>query len=328
MTNHSRMRAVQYQQYGGPDVLESVELPIPECAEDEVLVRVRYTTVNRTDCGFLRGRPAIVRLFAGLTKPNDTVLGCEFSGEVVSIGRLANEFKPGDRVCGFKDDDFGFGGHAQYTTMNMNGLITKIPDQLTFAEAAPSLEGSHYALFGIRATGVKAGHDVLVNGGTGAIGSATIQIIKSMGANITAVCGPDHIDTVKQLGASRAIDFMSEDFTQLGQQFDVVYDAVGKSTFGRCKNILKPNGKYISTELGPYVQNPFLALYTKFFSQKKVMFPIPKNDKADADYLGSLLKTNQYKPLIDRAFVLDDIVEAFHYVETGEKIGNVIIEMP
>ncbi len=328
MDEKLRMRAVRYTQYGGPEVLEHVDLPVPEHAEDEVLVRVHYSTVNRTDCGFLRARPAIVRLFSGLTKPKNTVLGCEFAGEVVSSGRLANEFKPGDRVCGFKDDDFGFGGHAQYTAMNVNGLITKIPDHLTYAQAAPVLEGSHYALFGIRATGIEAGQHVLVNGGTGAIGSAAIQIIHSLGATITAVCGPDHLETVKHLGASHVIDYSREDFTKLDQQFDVVYDAVGKSTFGRCKPILKSGGKYLSTELGPYAQNPFLALYTNFFGAKKVLFPIPKNTREDADYLGNLLQTDQYKPLIDRTFSLDNIAAAFHYVETGEKIGNVLIEMP
>lgn len=327
MSNVKTMRAACYEQYGAPELLKIKRIPIPDCADDQVLVKVHYSTVNRTDCGFLRGQPFIVRFFAGLTKPRSTTLGCEFSGEVVEVGKAVHEFKIGDRVCGFKDDDFGFGGHAEFTTMNINGLLGKIPEHLSFAQAAPALEGGHYALSGIRSTKVKAGQKILVNGGTGGIGSAAIQIIHSLGADITAVCGPTHIDTMKRLGASKVLDYMSEDFTQLDTSFDVVFDAVGKSTFGQCKKILKPNGIYMSTELGPFAQNPFLALYTAKFSKKKVHFPIPKNLKSDGDFLCNLLETKQYLPLVDRTYALDDIIDAFHYVESGEKIGNVLLKI-
>ncbi len=327
MNSSNTMRAACYEKYGAPEQLEIRRIPIPSYAADEVLVKVHYSTVNRTDCGFLRGQPFIVRFFAGLTKPRSTTLGCEFAGEIVEVGQSVHEFKVGDRVCGFKDDDFGFGGHAEYTAMNVNGLIGKIPEHLSFAQVAPALEGAHYALFGIRSARISAGQQILVNGGTGAIGSAAIQIIHSLGAEVTAVCGPAHIETVKQLGAKKVLDFMSEDFTKLKTTFDVVYDAVGKSTFGQCKNILKPHGIYMSTELGPYAQNPFLALYTAKLSKKKVHFPIPENRKTDADYLCELLQTNQYLPLTDRTYTLDEIVDAFHYVESGEKIGNVLLKI-
>jgi len=148
-----------------------------------------------------------------------------------------------------------------------------------------------------------------------------------MGAEVTAVCGPNHFDTVKQLGANRVLDFTSEDFTKLDTTFDVVFDAVGKSTFGQCKKILKPHGLYLSTELGPYAQNPFLALYTAKLSKKKVLFPIPKNLKSDADYLCGLLQSGQYLPLTDRTYMFDEIADAFRYVESGEKIGNVLLKI-
>lgn len=327
MSDNKTMRAARYEKYGAPEELEIQRIPIPACADDQVLVKVHYSTVNRTDCGFLRGQPFIVRFFAGLTKPRSKTLGCEFAGEVVEVGRSDHEFKVGDRVCGFKDDDYGFGGHAEYTTMNVNGLIGKIPKHISFAQAAPALEGAHYALSGIRSTKIAAGQQVLVNGGTGGIGSAAVQIISIMGADVTAVCGPNHIDTVKQLGASKVLDFMSEDFTKLDTKFDVVFDAVGKSTFGQCKKILKPHGIYLSTELGPFAQNPFLALYTAKLSKKKVHFPIPTNQKADGEYLCGLLQTKQYMPLVDRTYKLEEIIDAFHYVETGEKIGNVVLQI-
>lgn len=327
MNKFKTMRAACYDRYGAPELLKISNIAIPSCTNDQVLVKVHYSTVNRTDCGFLRGQPFVVRFVSGLTKPRSTTLGCEFAGEVVEVGNKVHEFEAGDRVCGFKDDDFGFGGHAEYTTMNVNGLLGKIPEHLSYAQAAPALEGAHYALSGIRSTKIVAGQQILVNGGTGAIGSAAIQIIHALGAEVTAVCGPSHIDTVKQLGAIKVIDYLSDDFTKLDSRFDVVFDAVGKSTFGQCKNILKPNGIYLSTELGPYAQNPFLALYTAKLSKKKVHFPIPKNLKTDADYLCDLLQTRQYLPLIDRTYTLDEIIDAFHYVESGEKIGNVLLKI-
>jgi len=333
MTLPNTMQAAVYTQYGPPDVLNIESIPVPQPKDKDVLVKVHYSTVNRTDCGFLRAAPFIVRAVAGWTKPKSTVLGCEFSGKVVAIGNAVTDYEIGDRVFGFKDDDFGFGGHAQYTCMPEHGMMTKIPESIGFQEAAAALEGAHYALFYIRSVGVNEGQRILLNGGTGAIGSAALQICVSKGAEVTAVCAAAHAERVKAMGAIDTIDYVTEDFTmrlsEENRQFDSVFDAVGKSTFGRCKPLLKENGIYTSSELGPYCQNPFLALYTKWFSKKKVHFPIPnKNPREDADYLAALMASKQYQPLIDRTFILDDIREAFEYVETGEKIGNVLLEIP
>lgn len=329
MTQTDPMKAAISEQYGTPDVLRIGELPRPIPKADDVLVRVHYSTVTRTDCGFLAADPAIVRLFAGLAKPNSIVLGCEFAGEVVQVGEQVTRFEPGDRVVGFKDDDYGFGGHAEYTVIpqHNNALLAHIPDHLSYRDAAPALEGSHYALHGIRACEVNEHSRVLVNGGTGSIGSAAIQIMAAMGADVTAVCATPHLDTVSSLGANRVIDYLNEDFTELNDRFDVVYDAVGKSTFGRARRVLTTNGVYLSTELGPFSQNPFLALIPRWIMKQQVKFPIPKNRVEDALYLTQLMQQRQYQPLIDREFTLEDVAEAYRYVRTGEKIGNVVLRV-
>lgn len=328
MSATQSMIAAVYQQYGPPEVLQVKTVPVPEYSDNDVLIRVHYSTVNRTDCGFLRAKPFIVRFFSGLTKPKSTILGCEFSGEVRATGKSVTGYQVGDRVFGFKDDDHGFGGHAQFTVMPANAMMAKIPDELSYAETAAALEGAHYALFYIRSTQIGKDHRVLINGATGAIGSAALQISQAMDAHVTAVCAKPHTTKMQSLGAVKTIDYLSEDFTQLDEQFDVVFDAVGKSTYGRCRRILKEHGTYISTELGPFCQNPFLALLTPLFNKQTVHFPIPKNTREDADYLATLMNDKQYRPLVDRTYTLDDIQEAFRYVESGEKIGNVLIEMP
>jgi NADPH:quinone reductase-like Zn-dependent oxidoreductase len=196
---------------------------------------------------------------------------------------------------------------------------------MTFEEAAPISEGGHYALCDIRAAKVKEGQKVLINGATGAIGSAAVQLCKYFGAEVTAVCASPHLEMLKSLGASKVIDYTREDFTTNNETFDLVFDAVGKSTFGKCKRLLKKNGIYISTELGPGGQNPFLALITPVFGGKKLLFPLPSISKADVIFLKGLVEAGQYKPVIDRYYPLEQLVEASRYVETGQKTGNVVI---
>jgi NADPH:quinone reductase-like Zn-dependent oxidoreductase len=196
---------------------------------------------------------------------------------------------------------------------------------VTYEQAAASTEGSHYALSLIRAARIRDGQDVLVNGATGAIGSAAVQLLKSIGANVTAVCATKNVELVRGLGADRVIDYTAEDFTKDAQTYDVVLDAVGKSSFGRCKRLLKPGGIYLSSELGTLAQNPVLALITPLFGGKRVMFPIPTHDQAMVRYFKDLLESGQFKPVIDSRYPLDQIVAAYRYVETGQKIGNVVI---
>ena len=203
--------------------------------------------------------------------------------------------------------------------------MATMPANLSYVEAAPSTEGLHYALAPIRRAKITGGQDVLVYGATGAIGSAAVQLLKSLGVNVTAVCGTAQLQLVKGLGADRVVDYTAEDFTQDDQRYDVVIDAVGKSSFGQCRPLLKPTGIYVSSELGPHAQNPFLALLAPFQRGKKVLFPIPKHDQEMIGYFQRLIESGEFTPVIDRTYPLSQIVEAYRYVETGQKIGNVVI---
>ena len=317
------MRAAVRTRYGPPDVVRVAEVEKPAAKDGEVLVRVHATTVNRTDCGLRAAKPFIYRFFTGLRRPRLTVLGNEFAGEVEAVGGGVTSFKVGDRVFGF--NDISFGAHAEYMTMPEDGLLATMPANLTYEEAAPGTEGSHYALALIRTAKLQSGQDVLVNGATGAIGSAAVQLLKTMGAEVTAVCATEHMELVRGLGAARVIDYTAEDFTRDERRYDVVLDAVGKSSFGRCRRLLKPGGLYLSTDLGPLSQNPVLALVTPLFGGRRVRFPIPRQDQGTVTYLKERIESGAFRPLIDRRYRLDQIVEAYRYVETGRKVGSVVI---
>ena len=320
------MKAAVYTKYGPPEVVSLAEVEKPTPKANEVLIKVHATTVNRTDCGFRSAVYFISRFFSGLFKPKYKILGNEFAGEIVSIGQSVKMFRTGDKVFGYNDTRFG--AHAEFMIMPETGPIATIPESLSFSEAAPITEGGHYALCDIRAAKIKSGQDILINGATGAIGSAAVQIVKSLGARVTAVCSTGNVELVKALGADTVIDFTKEDFTRIDEKFDVDFDAVGKSSFAKCKPLLKKKGIYISTELGYLSQNPFLALITPLTGGKRVLFPIPTINQADVLYLKELVESGKYKPVIDRYYTLIQIVEAYQYVETGQKTGNVVVNVP
>lgn len=323
LSNSKRMKAAVHTRYGPPEVVSIQDVEKPEPRSNEVMVKIHATTVNRTDCGFRSAQYFVSRLFSGLFVPRNKTLGCEFAGEVVQVGDDVTAFKVGDDVFGY--DDAAFGGHAAYKTIAQMGPIATIPIGMSYAEAAPLTEGSHYALGNIRAAGVQAGDSVLVYGATGAIGSAAVQLLKYFGAFVVAVCNTQNTALVKSLGADQVIDYQTEDFTQTTYRFDFVFDAVGKSSFGQCKPLLNAKGKYISTELGRLSENVFFALTGKFRSGKKVLFPIPSISQQDVIFLKELAEAGRFKPIIDRQYPFDDIVEAYRYVETGQKTGNVVI---
>jgi NADPH:quinone reductase-like Zn-dependent oxidoreductase len=319
------MKAAVHTGYGPPDVVRIAEVDKPVAKDNEVLVKVHATTVNRTDCGLRAAKPFISRFFTGLIRPKATILGNEFAGAVEAVGSGVRSFEVADRVFGFSGDRFG--AHAEYLTIPEDGSLATMPANVTYEEAAASTEGSHYALSFIRKAKIRRGQDVLVNGATGAIGSAAVQLLKRLGAQVTAVCDTEHVELVRGLGADRVIDYTAKDFTRDEQAYDVVLDAVGKSSFGRCRRLLKPRGIYLSSDLGPLSQNPILALITPLFGGKKVMFPIPRDDQEMVRYFKELIESGAFKPLIDRRYPLDQIVEAYRYVETGQKIGNVVISV-
>jgi NADPH:quinone reductase-like Zn-dependent oxidoreductase len=319
------MRAAVQTRYGPPEVVRISEVEKPTTKDNEVLIKVHATTVNRTDCACRAAKPFFMRFFTGLTRPRATVLGNEFAGVVEAVSSGVTSFKVGDRVFGYNEGPFG--AHAEYMSIPEGASLATMPANLTYQQAAPSTEGSHYALSHIRAAKIQSGQDVLVYGATGAIGSAAVQLLKSLGAKVTAVCDTDNVELVRGLGADKVIDYTTEDFTKDEQTYDVVLDSVGKSSFSRCKRLLKPGGTYISSELGPLAQNPFLALIAPLHGGKKVMFPIPKHDQEMMEYFKDLIESGEFKPVIDRTYPLDQIVEAYRYVETGQKIGNVVISL-
>jgi NADPH:quinone reductase-like Zn-dependent oxidoreductase len=317
------MKAIVYSNYGPPEVAKLTEIEKPVPKDTEILVKVHAATVNRTDCGFRSAEYFIVRFFAGLFRPRQKVLGCEFAGVVESVGKLVTTFKQGDRVFGY--NDLQFGAHAEYLVIDEKDGIATVPDGVSFEVAAAISEGAHYALCNLRSAKIAPGHRYLINSATGAIGSSALQLAKYFGAEVVATSDTKNRALVKSLGADEVIDYTKEDFTKINQKFDVVFDAVGKSSFGKCKPLLKEKGIYMSTELGYMSQNPFLALITPLLGGKKVLFPIPSTKKEDIIFLKELVTTGKFKPVIDRSYPLEQIVEAYRYVESGQKTGNVII---
>ncbi len=319
------MKAAVHTRYGPPDVVQVTEVAEPGVGDTDVLVKVHATTVNRTDCGYRAARPFVVRAITGLTRPRRTVLGTEYAGVVESVGSDVTAFAAGDRVFGYNEG--AFGTHAEYLSVPQSGSIARMPDGVDFADAAPGTEGSHYALAFIRTARVRAGQDVLVYGATGAIGSAAVQLLKSIGVTVTAVCDTANLELVRGLGADRVVDRTAGDFADDEQTYDAVFDAVGKSTFGHCRRLLGPRGVYVSSELGPGAQNLVLPLVTPLLRGRRVTFPFPRHDQEMVRRLGKLIGSGEFRPVVDRHYPLDRIVDAYRYVETGQKVGNVVIDV-
>lgn len=319
------MKAAVRYSYGPINSIEVMDLPIPEPKSDEIRIKVMTTTVNRTDLGVLTGKPYIMRAFAGFPKPTKPVTGTDFAGVVNKVGEGVTAFKVGDRVWGLQDN--GAGTHGEFACISVKTAVMEIPEGIGFAEIVACAEAAHYAYNFLNKIKLEPGNHVLVNGGTGAIGSAAIQLLKSRGIAVTAVCHEINVEKVKELGADRVIALEKEDFTKEKIQYEFVLDAVGKSRFSFCKPILKPKGIYISSELGPNWENLTLALTTPIFGRKKVIFPLPLNVLESMTFIQDLLLKGKFKPLLDRSYSLDQAREAFAYVASEKKIGNVILEI-
>jgi len=319
------MKASIRRKYGSAEKIkiENVEQPVPK--DDEVLVKVFATTVNRTDCAVLTGKPFIMRLFTGLINPKLIIPGTDFAGEIIAKGKNVQSFSINDKVFGFKDD--GLASQAEYMTISEKGNILTIPGNSSYKVAAASVEGAHYAYNFINKVYLKNGQKVLINGATGAIGSALLQLVKQYDITVTAVCNSKNIELIKSLGADKIFDYTKEDFTEANEEYDFIFDAVGKSTFGKCKSLLKKGGVYISSELGPNAENPFLAMTTSFIGDKKVIFPFPSDVKGSMIFIKKLVENKKFKPVIEKEYSLEDISEAYNYVCSGQKTGNVIINI-
>jgi NADPH:quinone reductase-like Zn-dependent oxidoreductase len=250
-------------------------------------------------------------------------LGSEFAGEIEATGRDVKTFKRGDPVFGLSTGKFGT--HAEYICLPENGSIAIKPVNMSYEEAAAVCDGLMLAMTFIRKIDFQKSKEILINGASGSIGSACVQLAEYYGAKITAVCNTKNIELVKSLGAERVIDYTKDDFTKDDQMYDAVIDAVGKSSFFRCRKLLKPRGVYFSTDLGFLAQNIFLVLWTPLFSSKKVKFAVPKDSQKDIVFFKELIEAGKYKAVIDRRYTLEQIIEATRYVETGQKTGNVVI---
>ena len=315
------MKAAVRSKYGSGEVLSIQEIDKPTPKDNEVLIRVYAASVNRSDYHVLTGRPFFMRLFTGLFKPKLAVTGCDFAGQVQATGPAVKSFKVGDKVMGF-GGGLGTGTHAQWVTFGETKRIVLMPGNINYEQAAACLEGAYYAAMGIHQIKPTAGQKALVYGATGAIGSAYTQFLKYYDVYVTAVCGDENRELVRSWGADKIIDYKTGDFTKDNEQYDFVIDAVGKSTFAKCKRLLKKKGIYAPSG---GAGNLLLVLINPLLGGKKVLFP--KDNKGNLTFIKDLLEKGNFKPGIDRVYPLEKIAEAFSYVATGQKIGNVIITM-
>jgi NADPH:quinone reductase-like Zn-dependent oxidoreductase len=301
--------------------IENIERPVPQ--DREVLIKVYATTVNRTDCANLTAKPFIMRFVLGFFKPRKIILGTDFAGAVISIGENVKSYRTGDKVFGFIDT--GAESQAEYTIITEENLFS-IPEKIDYKQAAASLEGANYAYTFIHKVNIQSDQNILINGATGGIGSSLLQFVRQYDVKITATCNTKNIKLIQSLGANKIYDYTKEDFTCDNDKYDFIFDAVGKSTFGKCKPLLKEKGIYVSSELGPYSQNVFFPLLTSI-SNKKVIFPIPYSKQKTIPYIINLLEKGKFKPVIDREYLLEDISKAYEHVIAGQKTGNVLIKV-
>ena len=318
------MRAVVHDRYGPPEVLRVAEVDRPVPNEDEVLVDVYASTVTRGDTMGVRSvEYRFTRLFTGVRRPRTTSLGTEFAGRVDAVGAAVTEFQIGDEVCGVKS-----GSNAEYVTVREDGVIVQKPTGLTYEEAAAVPEGSLLALTCLRPAYPIEGKRVLVYGAAGSVGTAAVQLLAHhFEAKVTAVCDTKDVELVRSLGAREVIDRFQADFTKNGETFDVIFDAVGKHSFRRCRRSLNRGGIYISMDLGFMYHVPLLALVTRFIGSRRATVGIGHYRRDDLLLVKELVEAGKYRPVIDRTYALDQIVEATQYVESGQKAGNVVLRV-
>jgi len=318
------MKAMIQTRYGAPDVLQLQSAPKPTPKADEVLVKVHVATVGPADVAFRKGEPFIVRLLYGLAKPRLAIGGVEFGGEIEAVGEAVTLFKPGDQVYGMSVDKFG--AHAEYLCVPEKKVIAAKSPQMSYQEAVAVCDGTTTALTFLRDKAkVQSGQKVLINGASGSVGGYAVQLAKYYGAEVTGVCSTANVEQVKALGADAVIDYTQQDFTQNTGQYDVIFDAVGKSSFAKCKNALTPNGVYLTTV--PTFAMVRDVLGTALFGSKKAKFATAglMQNKENLNFITTLFEAGKIKAYIDRCYPLEELAEAHRYVETERKRGNVLV---
>jgi len=317
--NANTMRAVVHDRYGPPDVLRlaDVERPVPK--DDEVLVKVHATTVTQTDCHMRKASPFIWRFMLGLRRPKRRILGLEFAGVIEAVGSAVTEFDVGDRVFGLRN-----GSHAEYVCVREVGLLARMPDGMTFEDAAAVCDGMSQASGHLAKGGVGKGTRLLVYGASGSCGTAAVQLGKDAGAHVTAVCNTKNVELVRSFGANEVIDYLHEDFTKNGETYDVILDAVGKHSFFRSRKSLVPGGLYVATDR---LYNFPLAFVTSLFGKRKVVFTVSGYKRESVLLLKELIEAGRYRAVIDRTYPIEDVVEATTYVESWQKTGNVVLSV-
>jgi NADPH:quinone reductase-like Zn-dependent oxidoreductase len=299
------MKAIVYTRPGPPDVVRLQEVETPAPNEDEILIRVHATTVTPGDCN-LRRFPVptlfwlLMRILYGVRRPRNRILGSDLAGDVEAVGRHVTQFKEGDQV--FASTEMSFGAHAEYVCMPEGGVVAAKPSTMTYEEAAAVPFGALAALFFLREGDIQSGQRVLINGASGGVGTLAVQLSKALGTDVTGVCGTTNLELVKSLGADEVIDYTREDFTEGGKLYDLIFDAVGKSSLSQCKRVLSPNGTFVTTQQG-----------------------LARHRQEDLVFLKELIEMGKMRAIIDRRYPLEETAEAHRYVETGHKTGSVVI---
>lgn len=323
------MKSIVYTKYGPPEVLQLKEVSKPVPNGNEVLIKIHASTVASEDATFRSADPFIARFATGLMRPKATVLGTQFAGEIEAIGNDVKRFKASDQVFG--DTGVGFGAHAEYICLSEEGSLSIKPANVTYSEAAALCGGELTALPFLRDNGkIQRGHSVLINGASGSVGTAAVQLAKYFGSEVTGVCSSTNLELVKSLGADQVIDYTKEDFAENGKTYDIIFDTVGKSSFSRCKSSLKQRGIYLTTV--PTLAIMFQMLWTSTLGRKKAKIAFtglrPTSEKTnDLVFLTELIEAGKLKAVVDQCYPLEQIVEAHRYVDKGHKKGNVVITM-
>ncbi|WP_455222732.1 NAD(P)-dependent alcohol dehydrogenase [Kaarinaea lacus] len=317
------MKTIVYTKFGPPEVLHFKEVDKPAPKDNEVLIKIFTTTVTAGDWRLRKGDPFAARLFAGPFTPKNPVLGHEFAGEIESTGKAVKLFNEGDQVFG--STGLESGAYSEYICLPEAGLIAIKPTNITFEEAAAVPVGASTALYFLKKGNIQSGQKVLIYGASGSVGTFAVQLAKHFGAEVAGVCSTSNIELVKSLGADTVIDYTREDFIKSGQVYDLIFDAIGKTSFSRCKHMLVKNGIYVTTAVN--LSLIFQSLITSIMSSRKLVIGIASQSTDVLDFLKALVEEDEIKPVIDRSYPMEQIVEAHSYVESGHKKGNVVITL-